>query len=105
MILLQVATESVSKVDLIYWAIVILIVVAVSIYRRHNSQKKDGIDNNGVVSNDTKNSIPPADNSVIISVKPTKRCPFCGEEILAKAKKCRHCFSFLNSELSNSNNK
>jgi uncharacterized protein (DUF983 family) len=25
----------------------------------------------------------------------TKRCPFCAEEILAVAKKCKHCGSML----------
>jgi len=29
----------------------------------------------------------------------TKDCPYCGEEILAKAKKCKHCGEFLDDEL------
>jgi predicted RNA-binding Zn-ribbon protein involved in translation (DUF1610 family) len=27
------------------------------------------------------------------------RCPYCGEEILAQAKKCKHCGEFLDGEL------
>jgi predicted amidophosphoribosyltransferase len=27
--------------------------------------------------------------------EPTKRCPFCAEEILVAAKKCKHCGEFL----------
>lgn len=29
-------------------------------------------------------------------MKETKRCPYCGEEILAVAKKCKHCGEWLN---------
>ena len=29
-------------------------------------------------------------------VKGTKKCPSCGERILAEAKKCRHCGEWLN---------
>lgn len=32
--------------------------------------------------------------------KETKTCPYCGEEILAIAKKCKHCGEWLDTETS-----
>lgn len=34
-----------------------------------------------------------ADSSVLR--EPTKDCPFCGEEVLERAKKCKHCGEFI----------
>lgn len=38
---------------------------------------------------------PDAGAGVPSGVEPTKRCPFCGEVILAIARKCKHCGEFL----------
>jgi membrane protein YdbS with pleckstrin-like domain len=35
---------------------------------------------------------------VSTSAEPTKRCPYCGEVILAVARKCKHCGEFLDRE-------
>ncbi|MGN0018516.1 MAG: hypothetical protein ACI37S_05695 [Candidatus Gastranaerophilaceae bacterium] len=34
----------------------------------------------------------------------TKKCPFCGEEILATAKKCKHCGEWLEKSENNEHN-
>ncbi|HXY02724.1 MAG TPA: hypothetical protein VEI49_04060 [Terriglobales bacterium] len=30
----------------------------------------------------------------------TRKCPFCAEEILSEAKKCKHCGEFVNGKVS-----
>lgn len=37
--------------------------------------------------------------SIAKPAKQMRECPYCGEEILAKAKKCKHCGEFLDKSL------
>ncbi len=40
-----------------------------------------------------------------VGLKTQKNCPFCGEEILEAAKKCKHCNEWLEKDLEESLNK
>ena len=44
-------------------------------------------------------TVPGASASVPDAQKDTKACPFCGEQILAVAKKCKHCGEFLDDSI------
>ena len=33
------------------------------------------------------------------SVEDTKQCPYCGEKVLATAKKCKHCSEWLSRQV------
>lgn len=43
-------------------------------------------------------STPEAPSSPVLTHKPTRDCPYCGETILAVAKKCKHCGEWIKEE-------
>ena len=56
------------------------------------------------VNNDFKKEIQPNVNvysEIKTNQEPTKKCPMCGEQILAIAKKCKHCGEYLDVSLVN----
>lgn len=63
---------------------VVLIVALISIINLILRKKKEG------------NNIQSQNNNI---VNQTKTCPFCSEEILIDAKKCKHCGEFLDPKL------
>ena len=55
----------------------------------------------GVLQREDKEPARP-DSSTATVLKQTKACPFCAEEILVAAIKCKHCGEFLDFRNSNS---
>ena len=52
-----------------------------------------GLDDAGATTSPASEAVPA--NPSAPALEPTKRCPFCGEVILAIARKCKHCGEFL----------
>ena len=77
--------------------ILIVVVIYLIIIRSRMRRQKELKNYSNTFHDDVQSDVPNSEQeqTIIVNHGQSKRCPYCGEEILAAAKKCKHCGEWL----------